>query len=145
MSHRLLPTAVAALWAGLVLPAAALRADAQQLGRADSTVPVRMTDNRYSVKTLRVKKGSTVTLRFTNRGSLLHEAVVGNHADQVAHNKEMVVMGSMVMPDNKNEVSVKAGASKTLRYRFDRTGVFEIACHIPGHYKAGMRIDVVVS
>lgn len=120
-------------------------AAAQLLGNVPRTVTIRMTDNAYSVKMLRVTKGSTLALQFTNRGSLLHEAVVGTHAAQIAHEKEMAAMGSMLMPDTHDSVSVKVGASKTLRYRFPNAGAFEIACHVPGHYKAGMKIAVVVS
>lgn len=120
----------------------ASRADAAPTGQ---TVSVKMTDIAYSAKTLRVKAGTPVSFVFVNKGKLLHEAVVGTKAEQVAHEKEMAAMGGMVMGDEPNAVSVKAGQSKTIKHTFTTAGTFEIGCHIPGHYKAGMKINVVVS
>ena len=109
------------------------------------TVSVKMTDIAYSTKTLRVNAGTPVSFVFANKGKLLHEAVIGTKTEQIAHEKEMAAMSGMVMGDEPNAVSVKAGQSKTIKHTFTTAGTFEIGCHIPGHYKAGMKINVVVS
>jgi len=36
------------------------------------------------------------------------------------------------------------GAAKTVEYRFEEKGNFELACHVPGHYEGGMRQDITV-
>jgi plastocyanin len=41
-------------------------------------VEVVMKDNSFSPDHLSVKKGETVTFRFTNSGAQLHEGVIGN-------------------------------------------------------------------
>jgi uncharacterized cupredoxin-like copper-binding protein len=117
-----------------------------QLGTSKQQIAIKMTDNAFSQKALRIKKGTQVTFTFSNKGKLLHEAVVGTKAEQAAHEKEMTdSMDDMSMGDEPNTVSVKAGAQKTLKYTFSKAGTYEISCHEPGHYKAGMKIAVSVS
>jgi uncharacterized cupredoxin-like copper-binding protein len=112
---------------------------------AEQNIKVTMTDIKYSVTTVKVKKGVPVTFTFVNKGKVVHEAVVGTHADQIAHDKEMAAMGGMVMADEPTAIALKPGVTKKLRYTFAKSGVFEVGCHTPGHYSAGMKIDVVVS
>ncbi len=105
---------------------------------------VTTTDIAYSVKTITVKKGVPVRFTFVNKGRVVHEAVVGTRAHQVAHDKEMAAMGGMVMADQPTAIALKPGVHKKLNYTFAKAGRYEIACHTPGHYSAGMKIDVVV-
>ena len=105
---------------------------------------VMMTDIAYSVKTVTVKKGVPVTFTFVNKGRVVHEAVVGTRAHQVAHDKEMAAMGGMVMDDQPTAIALKPGVTKKLNVTFDRAGRYEVGCHTPGHYSAGMKINVVV-
>jgi len=46
------------------------------------------------------------------------------------------------------EVSdIAAGETKTLDYTFKESaplGKLEMACHVPGHYEAGMKLPVVI-
>ena len=49
---------------------------------AGKVVEVVMKDNSFSPDHLSVKKGETVTFRFTNSGAQLHEAVIGNEDAQ---------------------------------------------------------------
>ena len=44
-----------------------------------------------------------------------------------------------------NAIFVKPGASKTLIWTFTKSGVYEFACNIPGHYEAGMKGTIVVT
>lgn len=94
---------------------------------------------------LKVRKGETVMFTFVNRGKVLHEALIGTTAVQAAHEKEMKSMGDMAMPDSKDRVSVKPGATKMLKYTFAAPGTFAVACHQPNHYKLGMKVSVEVS
>jgi uncharacterized cupredoxin-like copper-binding protein len=111
----------------------------------EQKIAVTMTDMKYSVKSIQVKKGATVTFTFVNKGKAVHEAIVGSHAAQVAHDKEMAAMGGMVMADEPDAIAVKPGVTKKLTYTFAKAGRYEIGCHTPGHYNAGMKIDIVVT
>ena len=140
--------AVSVVSIGLVLGVASIsQTDVAQAAAklGEQKVAVTMTDITYSVKSIQVKKGVPVTFTFVNRGRAVHEAVLGSHAEQVAHDKEMAAMGDMVMPDGANAIALKSGVSKKLRYTFAKAGRYEIACHTPGHYNAGMKIDIVVT
>ena len=37
-----------------------------------------------------------------------------------------------------------AGETKTLVYTFNEVGELEYGCHVPGHYEAGMKGDIIV-
>jgi plastocyanin len=56
---------------------------------AGKPVEVVMKDNSFSPDHLGVKKGETVTFRFTNSGSQLHEAVIGNQDAQAQEEMAM--------------------------------------------------------
>ena len=111
----------------------------------EKKVAVNMNDIKYSTKSLSVKAGTTVEFSFSNKSNVRHEAVIGTHAEQLAHDKEMAAMGGMAMGDEPTAISVAPGKSKKIRYTFAKAGAFEVGCHQPGHYNAGMRINVKVS
>jgi len=52
------------------------------------------------------------------------------------------------MPDmvheDANTLTLEPGETKSLVWQFTEAGKLEVACHIPGHYEAGMRSRVVV-
>ena len=105
-----------------------------------------MKDNSFSPDHLSVKKGETVTFRFTNSGTQLHEAVIGNQDAQAQAQAEMAMQhGGHSGMSMTNAVEVKAGATGELTLTFDKAGDVLIGCHEPGHYAAGMRATVTVS
>ena len=60
----------------------------------------------------------------------------------------------MIMPRGETDVSkalvkvgqdqLTAGATVTQDFTFTKPGDYEFACHMPGHYEAGMKLDIVV-
>ena len=111
---------------------------------AGKPVEVVMKDSSFSPDHLSVKKGETVTFRFTNSGAQLHEAVIGNEDAQAQAEMAMQHGGHSGM-SMTNAVEVKAGATGELTLTFDKAGDVLIGCHEPGHYAAGMRATVTVS
>ena len=117
-----------------------------QLGGAGRKVGYFLSDNVYSPKTtLKVRKGETITFTFVNKGKVIHEALVGTPAAQAMHEKEMAKMGAMSMKDEADLVSLKPGQSKSITFKFDKAGKYEIGCHQPTHYKLGMKVPIVVT
>jgi len=103
-----------------------------------------MVDIAFEPKELKVAKGEKVTFRFTNSGKLAHDAFIGDRAAQQEHEKEMGDKhGGHGSADDA--VTVKPGGKAQLTYTFDESGKFEVGCHQPGHYAAGMKIDVEVT
>ena len=121
------------------------------------TVDVVMTDMAYSPATIEVTEGETVTFTFRNDGTVRHEAAFGDHAAQLAHHDEMAAaidadhdMDDMDMDDTEDHggmhvVTVEPGSSIEVTHTFERAGDTMIGCHEPGHWEAGMQLDVIVT
>lgn len=142
--HFYFATASLSVLAWLVAVGFPSSSGAQLTGRTRN-VGLQVSEYSFRPKTgLKVAKGETITFTFSNRGKMVHEAVVGTVAMQAAHEKEMASMGGMSMPDEADRVELKPGQSKKLTIKFDKAGTFEIACHQPNHYKLGMKVVVNV-
>jgi len=141
-------------------------------GSSTSTSPVEgsrlivieMYDNRFEPSAITATAGETVTLRFINKGTVRHEAVIGDEAVQLAHAQMMVAMTTTtVVPrvtdapttgavpqqlhgrsrahpgmNAPNVVSVEAGATGEVTYSLAKKAHLLIGCHEPGHYEHGM-------
>jgi uncharacterized cupredoxin-like copper-binding protein len=92
----------------------------------------------FAPAVITVKVGQTVRFKVVNRSKVPHEFVIGDKAEQLAHDREMAAMPNMTMDDDPNGVSVAPGKTTTLIWTFTRPGTLQYACHIPGHYAAGM-------
>jgi len=112
-------------------------------GGSGRTVKVRMIDNEFNPGSLKLTKGETVRLVFTNTGSVRHEAIVGDEKAQDHHESEMGMKGDM--HDESSAVSVEPGKTKALTYKATEAGPTLIGCHEPGHYDAGMKVKVTVT
>lgn len=83
----------------------------------------------------------------TNKGSAPHELLImpvateQMTADQIQALKASALDG--ITGDN-----LTAGATQSMTYTFTKAypaGVLEFACHLPGHYEAGMKLPIVVN
>ena len=111
---------------------------------AKRVVQVSMFDTmRYEPSSITVKPGETVKFVVENKGVLTHEFGIGTSEEQMAHEEMMKAMPNM-KHDDPSVVTVEPGQKKTLVWQFSKAGSFEIACHVPGHYPAGMKLPVVV-
>ena len=108
------------------------------------TIEVEMVDIAYEPTAIDVEVGETVRLVFTNNGEAVHEAFVGDAGDQDDHAGEMADMDGMDHGDD-DVVTVEPGESGELTYTFEEAGTTQIGCHQPGHYEAGMLIEVNVT
>ena len=119
--------------------------DAGQPGKPSAvsrTIRVTMLDTmRYDPSSISVKEGETIRFVVTNSGKLRHEFGIGTHQEQLEHDEMMKAMPDMVH-DDPNVVTLEPGQTRELVWQFTKSGTFEIACHIPGHYPAGMKMSV---
>ena len=114
----------------------------------DDAIEISMRDNRFDPSNVTVKRNATVTFLFVNRGSLDHEAFIGDSKEQKAHERAMGADGEMSDHGHMaadDSVTVRPGKRATLEHRFTKAGKTWIGCHEPGHYDAGMRIEVTVT
>ena len=110
-------------------------------GEADRTIEVSAVDPlKFEPTALQVEQGETITFEVRNEGSTEHEFVLGDAAYQESHGDQM---GEMEHEEG-NGVFLEQGASDSLTWTFDKPGEVLFACHVNGHFKAGMfgRIEV---
>lgn len=101
-------------------------------------------DLRFQPAHIAVTRGETVKFVVTNMGKLAHEFVIGDAAEQAAHEKEMQAVLGMVMKHDVNGISLPPGQTRDLVWTFTRDGTVEYACHDPGHFAAGMVGKIVI-
>lgn len=112
------------------------------------TVKIAMKDITFEPASLQVAQGETIRFVVTNASEVDHDFTIGDIKAQKAHRKEMAEMmqmgGDMHHGDDPNAISVKAGQTGELIWKFSRAGKLEFDCNIPGHFEAGMTggIDV---
>ena len=100
---------------------------------------------RFRPSRVRVQPGQTVRFVVHNGGRLTHEFVIGDRAEQRAHEAEMEAHPGMKMDHDPNGFAVPPGGTRTLLWRFPRhAAMLEYACHEPGHFAAGMIGTIVV-
>lgn len=110
------------------------------------TIEVSMVDIAFEPTSITVEDGETVRLRFTNDGQLRHDAFIGDEAAQARHGEEMAedAHGGHGQED-PDAVTVESGGTAELVHTFTAGDTISIGCHQPGHYDAGMVLDVTVT
>jgi uncharacterized cupredoxin-like copper-binding protein len=112
---------------------------------ARRTVDVGMADNmRFTPDRVDVRLGETVRFRIKNTGKLMHEFVIGTKAENAKH-AELMVKHPNMEHDEPYMSHVRPGRTGEIVWSFNRTGTFEFACLIAGHYTAGMVGTIVVA
>ncbi len=109
-------------------------------------IEVKLSDAlKIEPSTMAVTAGQPVTFVVTNSGTALHEFVLGDEADQQAHDKEMMAAGGMSMPkDEPMAIGVEPGKTKELTVTFEKAGAVLAGCHVVGHYAAGMKSMITI-
>ncbi len=109
------------------------------------TIDVRMADDmRFSPDRIDARRGETLRFRVQNSGKQMHEFVIGTRAENAKHAELMVKFPNMEH-DEPYMAHVPPGKTGEIVWTFNRTGTFEFACLIAGHYQAGMVGTINVS
>ncbi len=110
----------------------------------DRTVEIIAADDfTFDPAEVTVSPGEVITFRITNGGQIPHDFTLGDEAAQDEHEEEMAEMEEMDH-DEPNTVSLDAGETKELTWRFGDDGTLIFGCHQSGHYAAGMLGHVTV-
>src|SRR5437899_296601 len=107
-------------------------------------VQVTMKDNTFSPAQVAVAKGETVRFEFTNKGTVTHEALLGDEMAQDDHEKAMGDDMNM-QHGNADNVTVKPNKTASITHTFNEPDSVLIGCHESGHYMSGMKMAVTVS
>lgn len=114
------------------------------IGAATRTVEVAMGDSmRFRPERIEIRRGETIRFVVRNQGQVKHEFVLGTLAELKKHAALMAKFPQMEH-DDPNAVSVEAGKTAEFAWTFARSGSFEFACLIPGHFEAGMKGKIIV-
>jgi uncharacterized cupredoxin-like copper-binding protein len=140
----------------LLLVAMAAVACTSEPGRpaAARVIEITMKEFTFSPRSITVRAGETVTLKFTNVGSLEHEFMAGRAplpsrgytedwlkravpglANHTHPGEEHLGEGIRVSADWGNRVTLVVPEEK---------GTYEFGCFIAGHYEAGMKGSIIV-
>ena len=153
MNNKLTLAALAGVTALTVAACGGSDGDTSAADGPTKTVEVEMVDIAYEPETIKVAKGETVRFVFANSGKIRHEAYVGTEQEQAEHAEEMKEAGEESdghdghggAETDDTKVTVEPGETGELETAFGEAGTYEIGCHEPGHYDAGMKITVEVS
>ena len=105
-------------------------------GTADAPRIVRLVAGpglAFSPPAITIQRGEIVTFQVTTMGPTAHEFMVGP-ADAVATDQE----GTPEVAD------IGMMQTKSVTYTFAGAGPYAFACHVTGHYEAGMRGTIAI-
>ena len=110
------------------------------LGPGDVTVQIDVHHSRFEPDRLAVVEGTRVRFVVVNGDPIHHELITGPPEVHIRH------AGGTEgeHPSIPGEVSIDPNGTAVTTYTFDQPGVFEFACHLPGHYEYGMRGEIEV-
>jgi uncharacterized cupredoxin-like copper-binding protein len=105
-------------------------------------VPIELLDFRFQPPIIEVRQGETVRILAINISDLPHELFIGSGTDQDRHHALHAAAAPDVqdeLEDGSHGIYVPAHGTSQLTYRFDRAGELVMACHLVGHFEAGMK------
>lgn len=118
---------------------------------ADRTITVvALDDLAFDPSTLEVSAGEVITFEVENSGVLPHDFTLGDEEAQEEHAAEMAEMtgeemGDEMAHDEPNALTLAAGETKSLTWRFTEPREILYGCHETGHYGAGVVGSITVT
>jgi uncharacterized cupredoxin-like copper-binding protein len=102
---------------------------------SEQTVVISIHHSSFTPSEVTVAAGSTVTFVVRNGDPIDHEFIIGDRHVQRIHE-----LGTEAHHGAKpGEISIPAGTERTTTYTFSGGGTLIFGCHVPSHYKYGMR------
>ena len=112
----------------------------EALGPGDITLEVDIEYSEFVPDQLTVVEGTRVRFLVVNGDPIHHEFITGDAEVHLRHANGT----EAEHPSIPGEVSVKPNGTAITTFTFDEPGVYEFACHLPGHYAYGMRGEIEV-
>ena len=131
-----------------------------KLSEVSRTIEIKMYDNYYEPKEIKIKKGETIKFIVHNYGELVHEFNIATKEMHIKHQPEMMKMveNEILLTDridkkkmkemakkdhsmghsHSNSVLLEPNQSGELIWKFSADINLEAACNVPGHYESGM-------
>ena len=112
----------------------------EALGPGDITVEIGIEYSHFAPDNLTVIQGTRVRFLVVNGDPIHHEFITGD--DEVHDRHANGTEGEH--PSIPGEVSVDPNGTAITTFTFEEPGIYEFACHLPGHYEYGMRGEIEV-
>jgi uncharacterized cupredoxin-like copper-binding protein len=112
-------------------------AEASPVSAAATTVEVTLADMTITSSLTTFKVGQPYEFVVTNVGEVEHEMVIEHRGD---NDKPMEVDGQ-----ESEAPDIEPGKTATLTWTFTEPGEYQLACHVPEHYEAGMVLPIEVT
>ena len=135
-----------------------------KLSEVSRTIEIKMYDNYYEPKEIKIKKGETIKFIVHNYGELVHEFNIATKEMHIKHQPEMMKMveNEILLADridkkkmkemakkdhsmghsHSNSVLLEPSQSAELIWKFSTDTNLEAACNVPGHYESGMVANI---
>tara|TARA_Y100000741_G_C18007486_1_gene458722 strand:+ start:62 stop:559 length:498 start_codon:yes stop_codon:yes gene_type:complete len=136
-----------------------------KLSEVNKTIEIKMYDNYFEPKEIKIKKNETVRFLITNYGELVHEFNIATREMHLNHQDEMmkmmeygILLGDKIdkqkmkelskkdhslAHSHKNSLLLEPNQSGELIWKFSKDIVLEAACNVPGHYDSGMITKII--
>lgn len=102
----------------------------------DNVIQITIGEFTIEADQLTLTAGQEYTFVVTNQGQLIHEVVI----EPAKSTDEPLEVG-----DRESEIEdIAPGTSPELTWTFEEPGMYQFACHIPGHYEQGMVLEFEV-
>jgi LPXTG-motif cell wall-anchored protein len=99
--------------------------------KAPVTVNVTLSDFKVEMSNSSLPAGTVVTYVITNKGAITHEMVL---------EKQGVVDEPLEFNGAEQEAEdIEPGTTRTVEWTIPEAGAYQLACHVTGHYEAGMK------
>jgi uncharacterized cupredoxin-like copper-binding protein len=103
---------------------------------AAGDVQVTLIDGSISASATTFTVGQKYTFQVANMGTLPHQFYI---------EKAGAVDEPLKSDSGEADIDTfDAGQTKTLEFTFTEPGIYQFACHVPGHYPAGMALTIMV-
>jgi uncharacterized cupredoxin-like copper-binding protein len=109
-----------------------------------TTVTVTLSDFKIDSSLTTFSTGVPYHFVVTNKGAVAHEFVIMPPEQGALGSETQLPSGALAGIMGKD---LTPGATRTLDYTFTKAapaGSLEFACHLPGHYEAGMHLSITV-
>tara|TARA_B100001741_G_scaffold139939_1_gene115435 strand:+ start:586 stop:1083 length:498 start_codon:yes stop_codon:yes gene_type:complete len=128
------------------------------------TIEIKMYDNYYEPREIKIKKGETIKFIVHNYGELVHEFNIATKEMHIKHQPEMMKMveHEILLPNkidkkkmkemskkdhamghsHSNSVLLEPNEKAELYWKFNTNVELEAACNVPGHYEDGMILKI---
>ena len=135
-----------------------------KLSEVSRTIEIKMYDNYYEPKEIKIKKGETIKFIVHNYGELVHEFNIATKEMHIKHQPEMMKMveneillanridkkkmkkmakkNHSMGHSHSNSVLLEPNQSAELIWKFSTDTNLEAACNVPGHYESGMVANI---